>query len=555
VKYGIEPQLFAKEFFPHHCRWAFSPFHKDLIAHHRSMQLDDLEIRRGGRLAIAAPRGSAKTTLCSLILLLHAIVHRRERYVVIISATLKQAAQRLRNLRNEIASNDRLREMYDIELDRKGEFRAHSIQVNEVQVDAFGSGAEIRGISSGPWRPTKIILDDVEDSEGVESSAQREKLLDWFNEVVENLGDRYTNLVFIGTILHPESLLSTVLKRPDFAGRVYRSIEAFSPRDDLWAEWRRRYVDLGNPRRVATARRFYNQHSDAMIEGTQVLWPEKEDYYDLITQLVTRGRRAFYQEKQNEPLGRETALFDPAVVRRFRREGDALCLLASTAGGDPWKPAEDNAEHEQWKDRNGKETRRVPLETLRIVGFLDPALGKGSGAPGRSGRGDFAALAVVGTPGDGSVYLLELWARRASPTEQIRILFDAHEHWTFAHFGVEGNCFQELLQHPLEAEREKRRREGQAWDLPMEMVTHRRNKVERIAALEPFLANGWLSVSDSLPEEFWRELQAFPGGDHDDALDALEGAVTLARRYSDARRSSSRARNATARLPGGLGEF
>jgi len=64
------------------------------------------------------------------------------------------------------------------------------------------------------------------------------------------------------------------------------------------------------------------------------------------------------------------------------------------------------------------------------------------------------------------------------------------------------------------------------------MIPSRRSKVERIAALEPLAANGWLAFSDTLPEEFWRELQAFPRGDHDDALDALEGAVSLARRFA-----------------------
>ena len=69
------------------------------------------------------------------------------------------------------------------------------------------------------------------------------------------------------------------------------------------------------------------------------------------------------------------------------------------------------------------------------------------------------------------------------------------------------------------------------------------------------VANGWLAFDDSLPEEFWRELQAFPGGDHDDALDALEGAVDLARRYSDARKSLRRINGGPARAPRGLAEF
>ncbi len=530
IRLADDTLFFAEYFFRHHCRRPFSAFHLDLLRMHGNLARGDLSKRAGDRWAIAAPRGAAKTTLISLILLLHDILYSRERYVIILSATLKQATRRLRNLRAELIGNADLRWVYAEELEKRGEFRSQSLEVNGVQVDAFGSGAEIRGLSHGPWRPTKILLDDVEDSEAVESAAQREKLSDWFHEVVDNLGDTYTHILAIGTLLHPESLLARLLVRPDFEGRRYASVETFSSRPDLWSEWQRIYVDLANPRRVAAARRFFNRHRDAMLQDTRVLWREKEDYYDLMVQQVTRGRRAFSQEKQNEPLGAASVVFDAETVRRFARHGPELRVhppRESALGAGP-ASADGVSSHsalggESWE-------RVVALESLRVVGFLDPALGRGSGERGgRGAMGDFAAQAVVGIDPAGGLYLLELWVKRASPTEQIRAAFDAHERWSFAAFGVEGNCFQELLGFPLEAERTRRKSEGRPADLPVVMVTHRRNKIERIAALEPLFANGWLAVSDSLPEEFWRELQGFPGADHDDALDAAEGAAALAR--------------------------
>jgi predicted phage terminase large subunit-like protein len=522
--------FFAEYFFRHHCRRPFSAFHLDLLRMHTNLTPGDLSKRMGRRLAIAAPRGAAKTTLISLILLLHDILYSRERYVIILSATLKQATRRLRNLRAELIGNADLRWMYGDELAKRGEFRSQSLEINGVQVDAFGSGAEIRGLSHGPWRPTKILLDDVEDSEAVESAAQREKLSDWFHEVVDNLGDTYTHILAIGTLLHPESLLARLLARPDFDGRRYASIESFSARPDLWAEWQRIYVDLANPRRVARARRFFNRHRDAMLQDTRVLWSEKEDYYDLMVQQVTRGRRAFYQEKQNEPLSAASAVFDAEAVRRFARLGPELRVYLPRGSSHGSDPASADGVPSCSSLAGESSERVVAMESLRVVGFLDPALGRGSGERrGRGVAGDFAALAVVGIDPAGGLFLLELWVKRASPTEQIRAAFDMHERWSFAAFGVEGNCFQELLRFPLEAEGKRRRSEGRPADLPVIMVTHRRNKIERIAALEPLLANGWLAVSDSLPEEFWRELQGFPGADHDDALDAVEGAVALAR--------------------------
>ncbi len=409
--------------------------------------------------------------------------------------------------------------------------------------------------------------------------------------MVENLGDRYTNLEVIGTILHPESLLANLLRRPDFEARRYRSIEAFSPRADLWAEWRRRFVDLSNPRRIEAARRYFRVNREAMLAGTRILWPAKETYYDLMVQLATRGRRAFYQEKQNEPLGAGAAVFDAEGVARFRRVEGELVLTASAvaAGGvllnarapDPFAANESHAASclsENQGKKHGRDVqatggnpsmsssqaggpRRVALDSLRIVAFLDPALGRGAGgggggAGGRAARGDFAALAIVGAASDQSFYLLEAWVRRAPPLEQIRAVFDAHERWRIERLGVEGNCFQDLLRLPFEQERDRRRAEGRAWNLPLEMITHRRNKIERISALEPLAANGWIAFSEALPEEFWRELQAFPGADHDDALDAMEGAVALARRTAGAGRSlPAQSHGPAERRPPALREF
>ena len=46
-------------------------------------------------------------------------------------------------------------------------------------------------------------------------------------------------------------------------------------------------------------------------------------------------------------------------------------------------------------------------------------------------------------------------------------------------------------------------------------------------ALEPQIANGWILFNRDLAEEFFQEMEAFPKSLHDDALDALEGAVSL----------------------------
>src|SRR5690606_41735477 len=64
------------------------------------------------RLALAAPRGSAKSTVASLILTLHDIVYEREPYILLISATKRQAQQRLAAIRKELTHNQDLKRVF-----------------------------------------------------------------------------------------------------------------------------------------------------------------------------------------------------------------------------------------------------------------------------------------------------------------------------------------------------------------------------------------------------------------------------------------------------------
>ena len=167
----------------------------------------------------------------------------------------------------------------------------------------------------------------------------------------------------------------------------------------------------------------------------------------------------------------------------------------------------------------------VQISDLTIAGFLDSATGR---AAGRN-RGDCAAIATCGLDRAGCLYVLDLWLKRASPTQQIAAMFDLHEKWTYALFGLETNCFQQLLLLPIEEERERRKKAGRPWQIPIREVHHSQNKEMRIATLEPLVTNGWLRFAHDLPELFWAQLESFPRGEHDDALDALEAAVSLLR--------------------------
>ncbi|GAB4314675.1 MAG: hypothetical protein Kow0059_06570 [Candidatus Sumerlaeia bacterium] len=571
--------LFAVHFFPHLCRLPFSRLHRDVLRRYRDAIAPDVLSRRGHNEVIAAPRGAAKTTLKALILPIHAICYGFERYIVIICATLAQARRRLRNIQNELRTNARLIEVYGRFETPGSPWNRQSLTTRGVTIDVFSAGTEMRGATIGAFRPTLIVLDDVEDSEAVECAEQRAKLRRWFHEVVENLGDSFTRLEVIGTLLHPDSLLRGLLARPDFWARSYPAVRRWADDAALWAEWRRLYTNLADPDRLQTAREFFNAHRNRMLQGTSVLWSAKEDYYSLMEQLVTRGRRAFFKEKQNDPAGSDDRLFHVEAFTWFELSGGRLLPApphpvasrtvppGQTPGAGTLPPggertAADGGANPPRAPQNPKPpvapsaipspsapssiAGEVKVPALAVFGFLDPALG------GDAGRGgDFAAIAVVGRDCDGVLYVLDVWRRRCPPTEQVARVFDLHERWGFTAFGVEANVFQQLMALPIEQEADRRRRAGSpAARLPLRMVAHHTAKQRRILALEPLAANGWLRFHNSLPRDVVLEFMDFPRSAHDDALDAIAAAVELARESASVREARPASLRSAARLRG-----
>lgn len=482
--------------------------------HRKRLTGTKLERRRGKSLVVAAPRGHAKSTFISLILPLHDLMYQTERYTVIISATLPQAKQRLRNIRHELLTNPHLRAVYGDLTALQREWNTRRIAVGESVIEVFSAGTEMRGISIGPWRPTKIILDDAEDSEAVENPERRHALETWFNEVIENLGNGYTHTQVIGTVLHPESLLMMLTRRPDYESLFHRSIESWATNEALWDQWRRILTDLDNPHRDKRAHVFFQEHREEMLEGTKVLWPEKEDYEALQIQLVTRGKAAFFQEKQNEPMSTETQMFDVGRLAKFQLEHGEI---------------------------NGERGERQRVADLTLAIYLDPALGR-EGSRGTR-RGDHAAMIVAGRDEVGRISVLDVWMQRATPSQQAKQVVALAERWQCFRVGVEINGFQELLCDMINDERRER-----SLALTVEGVQHSGNKVARVSRLEPQVANGWIQFRADLTPEFFQQLGQFPRGAHDDGPDALEGVVAMLERGVQVRGQRTGKRQSLGRL-------
>ncbi len=496
---AIDMEFFGRAYFPHYFSRPSPEFHRELDAIWQQGVLkgrypltaaDTKTISRlpGVRRAVAAPRGHAKSTNLTFKGTMHSTLYGYKHYPIIISDSSEQAEGFLDNIRVEFEENTAILEDFG---PLAGSVWRSNVLVTKtnIKIEAIGSGKKIRGRKHRNWRPDLIILDDVENDENVRTPEQRKKLKDWFDKAVSKCGDDYTDIVYIGTLLHYDSLLAKTLANPAYRSIKYKAVIRFSQADDLWQQWETIFTDLSNDDREADALAFFQAHKAAMLEGTQVLWEEKLSYYDLMVMRVSEGEASFNSEEQNEPINPDDCLF-----------------------------------MEEWFDYYNEAEINFGDPAFDFFGFIDPSLGK-------TKRSDFSAIVTLAKhKGSGYMYVVDADIERRHPD---RIIADvlAKERWLRASFGhgyrklgAETNQFQWFLKEELAKASAKA-----GLYLPIEEVQQTSDKVMRVQTLQPDVKNKYIKFNRR-HKRLLEQLTQFPMGAHDDGPDALEGARSIAKK-------------------------
>ena len=194
------------------------------------------------KVVIKAPRGWGKSTIMNIAFGGKKALFREKQFIVPISSTATKAQMESENLKRELLTNQMVRKIFGNirtnTLDDSGidpTFSKEMWVVNgETLVFPRGAGQQVRGVRWGKRRPDLIIVDDLEDPEQVMSEDQRRKLKEWFFADVMNSIDRSVpwKVVFIGTLLHENSLLADLLVDP-----TWEHVEIDLCNDELESNW------------------------------------------------------------------------------------------------------------------------------------------------------------------------------------------------------------------------------------------------------------------------------------------------------------------------------
>ena len=491
-------EMFVQAYLPAHFRLPPSPMHVELFE-----MLQNASHRRNARIAVAAPRGHAKSTVVSLGYVLWCVCYQREAHIVIISNTADQAVDLLAAVKSELESNPRLiadfpeaAEPPGVKPGPKRWRKTDIITRNDIKIIALGAGQKIRGRKHHQHRPSLIILDDIENETEVDSADQREAKMTWFKKAVLKAGaTAHTNVVVVGTLLHYDALLTQLIEgrtMPGWDSRKYQAVLSWAQREDLWQQWAQIYTHQAEYQAQSgpdVARRSYDDHEDTMLEGTQVLWPERENYYQLMELRLCDGHASFDSEKQNEPVDPASCFFNLDSMHYWDDEYDSEEDFVAHLGHD-----------------------------IRLWGACDPSLG----IAGKN-RDDTAIITIVQHRPTGHLYVLDADIGKRKPQNIINTIISYHRIRRYHRFGVESNQFQEFLADQLQ----QTSRQANV-HVPVKKIKHTSDKFGRIQSLEPLITMGTLRFSRR-HRVLLDQLRQFPKAAHDDGPDALQMAVELTR--------------------------
>ncbi|MRD36498.1 phage terminase large subunit [Bacillus thuringiensis] len=427
-------------------------------------------------------RRHAKTAYLSNSYLCHQVVYRLQKYIVEVSETTDVAGDFIKWTVNQLKFNEKLREDFGgilhpkpsmNEVDNKYEF----ITSTGTKVEAKGIGTQMRGLRHLSERPGLFILDDLESGENTNTPELRAKNLHWFrSEMIEALG--FGGIcVYMGTIVHYDSLLNHVLtKRKDFISRKFPAILSWSEREDLWEEWRKLY-NADEKDAVDQANVFYEANKEEMLRGTKVLWPQAYDYKYFMEKRESMGARAFNQEYLGNPVDEESQVFKPEYFT-------------------------------YWTDKD------IENNQLEYYCGIDFAMGKE--------KGDYSVILTVGRSSNGIFYVVDTFIERVHPDILLQKAVEKSLQYQYSGIAVEAQQAQEWFADKLS---QALQQSGYPSATRMKQIKQRTRKALRIESLLPDIQAGRIRFKRD-QRLLLEMLEMYPNHNHDDGPDALHMAVS-----------------------------
>ena len=446
--------LFGRYCFPTALRKVTPPFHHEVYR-----DLSDDSVRR---VLIAAPRGTAKSTVTTLIYPLWKVAFKRsdeDLFIVIISESQAQSINFLSRIKYHLGHSDKFKELF-------GDFGPATakrwtnndiVLANGARIIAVGTGQRVRGFIEGDTRPNLIIVDDFESELNAFTMEARAKNRKWITEaVIPSLSDD-GKIAMIGTVISEDCFLYWAKDSPAWKVLWY----------SIWDE------------------------------DEKSIWPErfpKSRIMEIKREFESVGNlNGFYQEYMNIAQSPDNAPFKPEWMQLhhydFERINGQNCLVREV----------------------GDERKVKPVE---VYAGVDPA-------SSLSATADFFVIATIAVDSDNNKYIVDLFRDRISPAEQPGKIIELYKKFRPKRMNIETTGYQEALRTAVR----ELMLEDNLYIPGLERgVKPRTRKSERLLSLVPIFAKKsfYWRPEDLVGQQ---EFLSYPRGKHDDVMDAIWTAL------------------------------
>lgn len=417
--------------------------------------------------AIAAPRNHAKSTAISLSYVLASVLFRNKKFVLLVSDTETQSNLFLGAIKQELAENSDLIDLFGIKRDEKGLVKFKKDTESDIIVE-FDDGHTFRIISKGAeqklrgmvWngtRPDLIVCDDMENDELVMNKDRREKFRRWFMGALLPCRSQNGEVRVVGTILHMDSMLERLMPKENDKQTVIEGLKTSTLRRQMWRSVK------------------YKAHNH---DFSEVLWPERhpaESLKRIRQEYIEQGLPDVYsQEYLNIPLDE---------ARTYFKRSDFLPM------------------HEE--DYKKKKNFYVACDL----------------AISEKEKADWTVMAVGGVDEDGVLHIIDIIRDRMDGLEIVNTMLAVHRLRDPEVFGIEDGQISKSIGPFLNLAMH----EQNTYPTILPLSPHKTDKASRARSIQARMRAG--AVRFDKASDWYQtledEMMKFPRDRHDDQVDAM----------------------------------
>jgi len=342
---------------------------------------DLLQDKEAKKLAIALPRGMAKSTIASFIYILWEILNKppdRDLFAVLISESRSQSINYLTRIKNTLDHNKKIKRYFgNLGSDTAERWREDDIILaNGARVLALGTGQKVRGLIKDDTRSNIIVLDDFESEMNANTAEARAFNRKWITEaVIPSLSQQDGRIIAIGTIISEDCFLQWVKDAPDWKV-IWKSIIDENG-NSIWEEM------------------YPMEKIEEIRQGFEHMG----------------NTSGFFQEYMNQPQSPDDAPFRPEYIHTY--DG---------------KIEEINGE---WYVNYNGEKRLVYL-------FLGIDL-----ASAISAHSDYTVMTTIGIDANGYQFIVDMVRVKCNPAEHPKMIIDLFKKWHHRGVYIESQAYQE----------------------------------------------------------------------------------------------------------------